>query len=50
MPIGIKNFMAPLEVVIDQARRPSTMAENRRFMNFFKLEQIIGMQKPTGTI
>ena len=26
----VKNFMDPLE-----ARRPSTMAENRRFMNFF---------------
>jgi len=27
--------MDPLEVPIDQARRLSTMAENRRFMNFF---------------
>ena len=27
--------MDPLEVVIDQARRPSTMAINRQFMNFF---------------
>ena len=30
---SIKNFMDPLP--IDQARRPSTMAGNRRFMNFF---------------
>ena len=33
--IKVKNFMDPLEVPIDQARGPSTMAENRRFMNFF---------------
>ena len=31
----LKKFMDPLEVPIDQARRPSTIAENRRFMNFF---------------
>jgi hypothetical protein len=31
-----KEFHGSLiEVPIDQARRPSTMAENRRFMNFF---------------
>jgi hypothetical protein len=36
----VKNFMDPLGVVIDQARRPSTMAENRRFMNFFRAQYI----------
>ena len=25
---------------VDQARRPSTMAENRRFMNFFKTQGV----------
>ena len=28
---NLKNF-----IPIDQARRPSTMAENRRFVNFFR--------------
>ena len=33
----LKNFMDPF---IDQARRPSTMAENHRFMNFFNKSSI----------
>ena len=33
MKAGVKNFIDPLGLL---TRRPSTMAENRRFMNFFR--------------